>query len=98
MKKSYQLLKQKLSLCSISRHINSKLLSNWLLSFNYFSRDTGFCNQFREGNFRGRLPGTSALGMLLRLNEVKFSPAKNVSLIVARPRDISKFKMAAIPP
>ena len=37
------------------------------------------------------------LHMLLLTTLPSFSPAKNVWLVDARPRDIAKFKMAAIP-
>ena len=52
---------------------------------------------------RGKFPrpgqGTSALRiMLLRFTAVWPSPAKNVWLVEARPRDIATPKMAAIPP
>ena len=98
MKKNYQLLNKNF-LFAVFR---VTLIANyWVIDYcrsTIFRATPVSAINFRAGNFRGRLPGTSALGMLLRLNEVKFSPAKNVSLIVARPRDISKFKMAAIPP
>ena len=67
---NYQLLKRKPSVRSSSLHF-TKLIT--VVRF-FFSRNTGSAMvsvKFWRGNFRGRLPGTSALRMLMRLTAVK---------------------------
>ena len=66
---NYQLVKRKPSVCSISLH-----LRKFKITVDQFFLVTPvlqwFQLNFGAGNFRGRRPGTSALGMLLHLTAV----------------------------
>ena len=67
---NYQLLKRKPSVCSTSLHF-SKLITVVQLFFRVTPVLQWFQLNFGAGNFRGRLPGTNVLRMLLRLIPVK---------------------------
>ena len=94
---NYQLLKHKTPLGRISLHF-SIFLTIVQLYFAWHRFLQWFQLKFRAGNFPGRNRVRVHCACSCVWPRLSASPAKNVWLVDAWPRDISKFKMAALPP